>query len=54
MEPSGAVGLAAVMSNDFKLKTEFQDISSICIIVTGGNVDLDVRGLWDSSKWKPE
>lgn len=54
MEPSGAVGLAAIMSKDFKSRAVFQDISSVCIVVTGGNVDLDARGLWDPSKWKPE
>ncbi|KAI4326972.1 hypothetical protein L6164_019481 [Bauhinia variegata] len=47
-EPSGAIGLAAVLSDTFQKNPAWKDCKHIGIIVSGGNVDLDV--LWDSLK----
>ncbi|CAA0842222.1 Serine racemase [Striga hermonthica] len=46
VEPSGAIGLAAVLSDSFKSKAAWKDCSNVGIILSGGNVDLDV--LWKS------
>lgn len=46
IEPSGAIGLAAVLSNTFRNNPTWQDCKNVGIILSGGNVDLDV--LWDS------
>ncbi|KAM0901350.1 hypothetical protein ACQ4PT_020042 [Festuca glaucescens] len=46
VEPSGAIGLAAALSDDFKQSSAWHESSKIAIIVSGGNVDL--RVLWDS------
>ncbi|KAF8702414.1 hypothetical protein HU200_032790 [Digitaria exilis] len=46
VEPSGAIGLAAVMSDEFKQSSTWHESSKIGIIVSGGNVDLGV--LWES------
>lgn len=46
VEPSGAIGLAAVMSDEFKQSSAWHESSKIGIIVSGGNVDLGV--LWES------
>jgi serine racemase len=46
VEPSGAIGLAAVLSDEFKQSSAYHESSKIGIIVSGGNVDL--RVLWDS------
>ncbi|KAL7165341.1 hypothetical protein ACSBR2_041103 [Camellia fascicularis] len=46
VEPSGAIGLAAVLSDDFMNNLAWKDCNNIGIILSGGNVDLGV--LWDS------
>lgn len=46
VEPSGAIGLAAVLSQRFKNNPSWQDCKHIGIVLSGGNVDLGV--LWDS------
>ena len=46
VEPSGAIGLAAVLSDSFKKNPALKNCSNIGIILSGGNVDLG--GLWDS------
>lgn len=46
IEPSGAIGLAAVLSNSFRNNPAWNDCKNIGIILSGGNVDLDV--LWES------
>nr|CAD1818756.1 unnamed protein product [Ananas comosus var. bracteatus] len=46
VEPSGAVGLAAVLSQRFKQSAAWNESSKIGIILSGGNVDLGV--LWES------
>ncbi|GAA0179438.1 epimerase/racemase [Lithospermum erythrorhizon] len=46
VEPSGAIGLAAILSNNFKQDPISKDCRHIGIIISGGNVDLSV--LWDS------
>ncbi|KAL3818076.1 hypothetical protein ACJIZ3_003981 [Penstemon smallii] len=46
VEPSGAVGLAAVLSNYFKNNPISKDCNNVAIVISGGNVDLDV--LWKS------
>ncbi|GAV57933.1 PALP domain-containing protein [Cephalotus follicularis] len=46
VEPSGAIGLAAVLSNSFKQNPTWLDCKGIGIIISGGNVDLEV--LWES------
>ncbi|KAK3434376.1 hypothetical protein EUGRSUZ_D01864 [Eucalyptus grandis] len=46
VEPSGAIGLAAVRSESFMSNPAWKDCNHIGIILSGGNVDLGV--LWDS------
>ncbi|KAL6182170.1 hypothetical protein ACLB2K_043593 [Fragaria x ananassa] len=46
VEPSGAIGLAAVLSDSFKNNTAWKDCTNIGIVLSGGNVDLGI--LWDS------
>lgn len=46
VEPSGAIGLAAVLSSGFQDNLAWRDCSQIGIIISGGNVDLGQ--LWDS------
>jgi threonine dehydratase len=59
VEPSGAVGLAAVLSNQFTLARGMDEsgigsngqsctgVQKVGIILSGGNVDLAASGLWD-------
>ncbi|KVH95381.1 hypothetical protein Ccrd_002511 [Cynara cardunculus var. scolymus] len=46
IEPSGAIGLAAVLSDSFKRNPASKDTRNIGIVLSGGNVDLGV--LWES------
>lgn len=46
VEPSGAIGLAVVLSDQFRKSAAWKDSRRICIILSGGNVDLGV--LWES------
>uniref|UniRef100_A0A1J3HFV4 Serine racemase n=1 Tax=Noccaea caerulescens TaxID=107243 RepID=A0A1J3HFV4_NOCCA len=46
VEPSGAIGLAAVLSNSFRSNPCWKDCKNIGIVLSGGNVDLGC--LWDS------
>ncbi|XP_043723125.1 serine racemase-like [Telopea speciosissima] len=46
VEPSGAIGLAAVLSEGFQENPAWKDCKDIGIILSGGNVDLNV--LWES------
>ncbi|KAI3932645.1 hypothetical protein MKW98_012616 [Papaver atlanticum] len=46
VEPSGAIGLAAVLSATFLENPAWKDCSNVAIILSGGNVDLGV--LWES------
>lgn len=46
IEPSGAIGLAAVLSDSFKQNPAWKDCRNIGIVFSGGNVDLGV--LWES------
>ncbi|KAF5729984.1 serine racemase [Tripterygium wilfordii] len=46
VEPSGAIGLAAVLSDSFRKNPVWNDCKHIGIILSGGNVDLGM--LWDS------
>lgn len=46
VEPSGAIGLAAVLSKQFQRNAALKDCDKIGIILSGGNVDLAV--LWES------
>ncbi|KAK9121260.1 hypothetical protein Syun_018877 [Stephania yunnanensis] len=48
VEPSGAIGLAAIMSSYFQENPAWKDCNHIGIIVSGGNIDLGV--LWESFK----
>ncbi|KAK9144896.1 hypothetical protein Sjap_004799 [Stephania japonica] len=48
VEPSGAIGLAAVLSKYFQENPAWKDCNHIGIIVSGGNIDLGV--LWESFK----
>ena len=45
VEPSGAIGLAAVLSKTFQKNPAWKDSKHIGIVVSGGNVDMAV--LWD-------
>ncbi|KAH6802495.1 serine racemase [Perilla frutescens var. frutescens] len=42
VEPSGAIGLAAVLSESFRSNPSWKDCKNVGIIISGGNVDLDV------------
>ncbi|KAK9020923.1 hypothetical protein V6N11_010935 [Hibiscus sabdariffa] len=46
VEPSGAIGLAAVLSDSFRSNPAWKDCNRIGIILSGGNLDLEV--LWAS------
>lgn len=46
VEPSGAIGLAAVLSDSFRQNPAWKDCHHIGIVLSGGNVDLGI--LWDS------
>ncbi|EEF51168.1 serine racemase isoform X1 [Ricinus communis] len=46
IEPSGVIGLAAILSDSFQKNPNWKDCSNIGIILSGGNVDLGV--IWDS------
>ncbi|KAJ4746700.1 L-threonine dehydratase catabolic TdcB [Rhynchospora pubera] len=46
VEPSGAIGLAAVLSDQFKQSEAWKESNKVAIIVSGGNVDL--AALWNS------
>ncbi|CAH9144329.1 unnamed protein product [Cuscuta epithymum] len=46
VEPSGAIGLAAVLSDGFRKNLAWNDCRNVAIVISGGNVDLGV--LWDS------
>ena len=48
VEPSGAVGLAAALANEFKSSKKWSACRRVGIILCGGNVDLDV--LWKALK----
>ena len=48
VEPSGAIGLAAVLSDNFKKNPAWKNCNNIGIVLSGGNVDLGK--LWDSFK----
>ncbi len=45
VEPSGAVGLAAALTDTFRSQARFQG-KRIGIVLCGGNVDLASLGLW--------
>jgi len=46
VEPSGAIGLAAVLSHQFQDNMRWSHCQNIGIVLSGGNVDLSV--LWES------
>ncbi|XP_057525441.1 serine racemase [Amaranthus tricolor] len=46
VEPSAAVGLAAVLSDSFQQNSLWNECKHVAIILSGGNVDLDV--LWEA------
>eukprot|EP00258_Populus_trichocarpa_P043172 XP_024459191.1 serine racemase isoform X2 [Populus trichocarpa] len=46
VEPSGAIGLAAVLSDSFLNNPAWKDSNHVGIVLSGGNLDLGV--LWDS------
>ncbi|KAK8951139.1 Serine racemase [Platanthera zijinensis] len=48
VEPSGAIGLAAVLSDQCKKKSYWREMKNIGIILSGGNVDLGI--LWELLK----
>ncbi|EYU34866.1 hypothetical protein ABFS82_14G188800 [Erythranthe guttata] len=48
VEPSGAIGLAAVLSESFRNNPVWKDCKNVGIVLSGGNLDLDV--LWESLK----
>ncbi|RAL44382.1 hypothetical protein DM860_011659 [Cuscuta australis] len=48
VEPSGAIGLAAVLSDGFRNNPAWNNCRNVAIVISGGNVDLTV--LWDSLK----
>lgn len=48
VEPSGAVGVAAVMSPQWRCTAALAGCKRVGVILCGGNVDLDAQKLWDS------
>ncbi|CAA7403380.1 unnamed protein product [Spirodela intermedia] len=46
VEPSGAIGLAAVLSDKFRTSPAWESSHNIGIVLSGGNLDLSV--LWES------
>ncbi|KAL8543711.1 hypothetical protein ACS0TY_004324 [Phlomoides rotata] len=46
VEPSGAIGLAAVLSSGFRNNHSWKECKNVGIILSGGNVDLNV--MWES------
>lgn len=46
VEPSGAIGLAAVLSDRFQQNPLWNSCKNVAIILSGGNVDLNV--LWEA------
>lgn len=46
VEPSGAIGLAAVLSDGFQKNPLWNDCKHVAIVLSGGNVDLNV--LWEA------
>ena len=68
VEPSGAVGLAAalraadyteeassnsVSAGDREAAMLLRSCKAVGIVLCGGNVDLDAKGLWDMGNWVP-
>lgn len=45
IEPSAAVGLAAVLSEEFRHNQTWMDGKNIGIVLSGGNVDLSM--IWE-------
>ncbi|MCO5594860.1 hypothetical protein L7F22_048895 [Adiantum nelumboides] len=50
VEPSGAAGLAAILSKQFQAKKTQFDLKHIAIILTGGNVDLSLLSTFFKEK----
>lgn len=46
VEPSGAIGLAAVLSESFRANPPWDSCKNVGIILSGGNLDLGA--LWNS------
>ncbi|KAL8529654.1 hypothetical protein ACS0TY_006910 [Phlomoides rotata] len=46
VEPGAAIGLAAVLSESFKNNPSYKDCNDVGIILSGGNVDLNL--VWES------
>ena len=46
VEPSGAAPLAAVLSDQFRAKSEWAGLRKTGIVVSGGNADLSAKGFW--------
>jgi threonine dehydratase len=51
VEPSGAVPLAAVLTDEMRCR--WPHLHRIGIIVSGGNADLAAKGLWETWLKKP-
>jgi len=55
VEASGAVGLAAALkaSKEEADGCGLRGCKAVGIVLCGGNVDLDAKGLWDMTNWQP-
>lgn len=51
VEPSGAAGLAAVLSPAFAASPRAAAARRVGVVLCGGNLDFDSRGFWDG--WAP-
>ncbi|GAB4819160.1 hypothetical protein N2152v2_006206 [Parachlorella kessleri] len=51
VEPSGAAGLAAALSQHFCHDPQYSQCRRVGVILCGGNIDLAAKGFWDL--WKP-
>ncbi|EFJ52739.1 serine/threonine dehydratase serine racemase [Volvox carteri f. nagariensis] len=51
VEPSGAVGLAAVLSPGWGASAATRGCQRVGVVLCGGNLDLQTRGFWDM--WLP-
>ncbi|KAG1672694.1 hypothetical protein FOA52_005171 [Chlamydomonas sp. UWO 241] len=53
VEPSGAVGLAAVLKAARGVGGALAGCSAVGVVLCGGNIDLDAKGWFDMAQWAP-
>lgn len=48
VEPSGAAGVAAALSRQFREDPAYAGLKKVGVILCGGNVDFAAKGFWGS------